>query len=197
MESQKVKIIPLTRESGFSLVELIVVIIILGLVMGIAYGVILLNARTFGYLSDTIVSRWDMRKAMEVVRNDVQELNALSIYSSLQSGNRLYFKTIDGHKILYIYANKKVMRATTGGGWHGGGHGGHHGWGKHYYGGWNVLLDNVLKPPFLFLDRDMHTTTDINKLVYIKVQFEVQNKGQNTITLKDVFYLRNTAPLTP
>ncbi len=195
MQGLRFKISPLKNQGGFSLIELIAVIIILGLVMGIAYGVILLNARTFSYLSDTIVTRWDMRKAMDVLRSDLQELNAIRIYSPLQSGSKLYFTTVDGQRVLYVYANKKLMRSSSGGGH--GGHGHHYGWGMHHFGGWDILLENLLKEPFQFLDRDMHTTTDVHKLAYIKVRFAVQNEGQNPITLENTFYLRNTAPLTP
>ena len=182
-------------EDGFTLIELIAVIIILGVILGIAYGVILLNARTFQYLSDTIVTRWDMRKAMDILRNDLQELDAKNIFGpslSLHSGSKLYFKDIDGHQVRYRYLNKMLLRKSTG--W---GHGHHHGFGFGMFGGWDVLLKNLEKPPFRFLDRDMNVTSNINKLAYIKVTFVVNNNGKAPIYMENLFYLRNTAPLAP
>ena len=181
------------NESGFTLIELVAVIIILGLIMGIAYGVILLNARTFKFLSDNIVSRWDVRKTMDVIRKDVQELNAKNIIGPTltpHNGSKLYFKTLDGQKIMYHYNNKMLLRKVVGAG--------HHiGWGVGTLGGWDILLKNVLKPPFQFLDRDMNLTNDVNKLSYIKVRFVVDSGGKMPIIMENLFYLRNTAPLAP
>ena len=192
MRRKSQKLLFIKNEAGFTLIELATVIIILGLVLGIAYGVILLNARTFKVLSDTIVTRMDMRKAMGVVRKDLQELDAQKVFGPTlhaHSGTKLYFKNIDGRQVMYRYVNNMLLRKEVGGI--------HHGFGLGIYGGWDILLKNLLKQPFQFLDRNMNSTTDINKLAYIKVIFIVKNNGKSPSSMENIFYLRNTAPLAP
>ncbi len=160
----------LTNERGFSLIEMIVVLIIIGTISAIAYGVILVNAKTFGVVSDEIANRWDLRKAMNILRKDFTILDSQNIVS-LASGSKLFFKDIDGNKIRYIYDGNKLRRQKNSG-------------------TWEVLLKNVKAAPFIYLDEDMNATANKDKLAYIKIRLTVNNSGKQR-TAEDLFFVRN------
>ncbi len=160
----------LTNERGFSLIEMIVVLIIIGTISAIAYGVILVNAKTFGVVSDEIANRWDLREAMNILRKDFTILDSQNIVS-LASGSKLFFKDIDGNKIRYIYDGNKLRRQKNSG-------------------TWEVLLKNVKAAPFIYLDEDMNATANKDKLAYIKIRLTVNKSGKQR-TAEDLFFVRN------
>ncbi len=196
-----------TDENGFSLIELVVVVTILGMIIGIAYGVILLNAQTFGKLSGTIETRWEMRKAMDIMRKDFQNLDPQKIVGFFSGGHghghghgfgyghghhghgggggvsligskRIYFVNYNGVLIRYVWANHFLLRKEGAKPWH-------------------VLLDNVQEPPFLLFDQSMHSATTRDKVKYIGVHLAVLDGSKKKVISDDMFYLRNAAPLAP
>ncbi|NOX88115.1 MAG: type II secretion system protein [Calditrichaeota bacterium] len=164
------------KERGFSLIELITVIVLIGIISGIAYGVILLNARTFKTLSDQISTRWDVRKALDILREDLQELEPKKIFAlskGKNAGKKLFFKNREGDNIRYLLSNKQLKRR---------------------FGSkkWDVLLNSVQEAPFEFLDGSMNPTTKKDEIAYIRVKLVVDN-GNDKISMSDLFFLRNTA----
>jgi len=86
------------NEKGFSLVEMIVVLIIIGLISSIAYGVILLNAGTFKTLSTEISKRWELRNALRIMRQDFSQIdpaNIISFSKSKKGQKKIFFKDIN------------------------------------------------------------------------------------------------------
>ncbi|GEM_PF-3566619 len=186
------------KEKGFSLIELVVVVTILGMIIGIAYGVILLNARTFGKLSNAIETRWEMRKAMNIMRKDFQNLNPQKIIHFLPGGHgfghghhwgygggggivgskRIYFVNNMGVLIRYAWVNHFLLR-------------------KEGAKPWGVLLNNVVEIPFLLLDQEMHNAVTKNKIRYVRVHLAVLDGNKKKVISNDIFYLRNAPPVAP
>ncbi len=164
------------EEDGFSLMELIVVLVLIGSISAIAYGVVLLNARTFGTLSGEISTRWELRKTLNIMREDFLELNPANILS-FSNGNEIYFKKINGDKVRYSYSNQTLSRRKNSE-------------------AWEVLLTNVTNSPFAYFDSNMNSTTNKDEIVYIKVSLAV-NKNGNVRSAEDLFFLRNLAIKQP
>ena len=160
----------LAREDGFSLMELIVTLVIIGSISAIAYGVVLLNARMFGTLSGEISTRWELRKTLNIMREDFLELNPANILS-ISNGNEIYFKKINGDKVRYSYLNQTLSRRKNSE-------------------AWEVLLTNVTTPPFAYFDSNMNPINNKNEIVYIKASLAV-NKNGNVRSAEDLFFLRN------
>ncbi len=162
------------KQNGYSLMEVVVVLVIIGIVGAIAYGVVLLNARTFKTVSDKVSNRWEVRKAMDVIRNDLQDLNPKAIFGFGKGKNankKFYFVNNQGQKVRYQFKGNKLLRRVNSG-------------------KWEVVLDNVKQSPFEFLDGSMNPTTNSNDIAYIRVNLAVNdmNPGEK---LEDVFFLRN------
>ncbi len=185
------------KEKGFSLVELVVVVTILGMIIGIAYGVILLNARTFGKLSDSIETQWEMRKAMNIMRKDFQNLDPQKIVAFLSGGHghgyghhghgggvaiagskRIYFFNNLGVLIKYVWVNHFLLRKEGGK-------------------PWSVLLSNVEEAPFILFDQAMNNAASKDQIKYIGVHLAVLDGNKKKVISNDMFYLRNAPPVAP
>ncbi len=189
------------KEKGFSLVELVVVVTILGMILGIAYGVILLNARTFGKLSASIETQWEMRKAMNIMRKDFQNLDPQKIVSFLSGGHghgfghgyghhghgggvaiagskRIYFFNNTGILIKYVWVNHFLLRKEGGK-------------------PWSVLLSNVEEAPFILFDQAMNNAATKDKIKYIGVHLAVLDQNKKKVISDDIFYIRNAPPVAP
>ncbi len=191
------------QEKGFSLIELVVVVTILGMIIGIAYGVILLNARTFGTLSGSIETQWEVRKAMNIMRKDFQNLDPQKIIGfflgggghghgfghghghhwghgggSILSSKRIYFFNNKGILIKYVWVNHFLMRKEGGG-------------------PWSVLLNNVEEAPFFLFDQAMNGAASKDKVRYIGVHLAVLDGNKKKVISDDIFYLRNAPAVAP
>lgn len=170
MASNSIKI----NEKGFSLVEMIVVLIIIGTISSIAYGVILLNAGTFKALSTEISKRWELRNAVRIMRHDFSQIDPANIFGfskSVKGQKKIFFKDIYGNRIFYQY-NKGTIRR------------------KKNSEKWEALATELKTPPFLFLDSKLTPTKNKNDIAFIKINLVAEVNGKIR-KVEDTFYLRN------
>ncbi|MCD6376433.1 MAG: hypothetical protein J7L94_12950 [Caldisericaceae bacterium] len=156
------------------MVEMIVVLIIIGLISSIAYGVILLNAGTFKTLSTEISKRWELRNALRIMRQDFSQIdpaNIISFSKSKKGQKKIFFKDIDGNRIFYQY-NKGTIRR------------------KKNSEKWEVLATELKTSPFVLLDSKLTQAKNKNEIVFIKINLVAEVNGKIR-KVEDTFYLRN------
>ncbi len=164
-----------SNSRGFTLMELVVSIVVLGVLGIVTYGVIALNANTFKTVQDNTVKRWDARRTMQMLEEDIQMINPDKVSGMPGTNdpvNYLYFTNDDGKLVQYILnANGELKR-------------------KEGTGAWSVILDHIDVNPFQFLDQysnPTHTKADIQ---YIEVTLS-QTIDSKNYTIKKKFYVRN------
>ena len=163
------------RESGFTLMELVVSIIILGILTLVGYGVIALNTNTFNMVNTNTIQRWDVRKAMQQLKNDCQMIRPqllLSVSSGGNKTNNLSFNTIDNNTISYRrngsgMLQKKINTAN-----------------------WIDLVDHLTVEPFRFLDSNLSPTGTKADIKFIEVDLSRTENSKN-FRLTEQFYVRN------
>jgi len=159
-------------QSGFTLIELVVSIVILGILSVLTYGIVAMNARTFKTVSDNTTAQWELRQTMSRIKRDLQMLEpALILGTGKLSSQALSFKTVDGHTMRFRRKGSQFERRWD-------------------TGGWQVLLKNLRQDPFVYLDKDLNSTTDKQKLNYINIRLAVLLNGK-TVTLNEKVYVRN------
>jgi len=162
------------NEKGFSLIEVIVVLIIIGTISSIAYGVILLNAGTFKTLSEELSKRWELRKALRIMREDFSQIDPADIIGfskSSKAGKRVFFKNLNGDKIFYKFDNGLLLRRQNSQ-------------------KWEQLASGLEKPPFSFLNSKLNPTKNKKDIAFIKVNLVVKINSK-TKSIEDTFFLRN------
>jgi prepilin-type N-terminal cleavage/methylation domain-containing protein len=168
------KKINLNRQDGFTLFELAVTLTIFGVVALITYGIIGMNARTFEQVTTNTVGRWDIRKAMGILKQEVQRVNPDNLHSSSfgGGGHRLRFTDENGDDINIFrnnWGNVQIRRGS---------------------GAWQTLVQNIQQNPFTYRDINLATTTVAANVVYIDVNL-VQVVNGRTIQLQERLYVRN------
>ncbi len=164
----------LKNENGISLIEIVVVLIIIGIVSSIAYGVILMNAGTFRRLSDELTVRWDLRKALQIMRQDFSQIDPDNIFgfSKGKSANfKLFFKDVNGNKIFYTYQNGMLRRRQNT---------------KKS----EIIISNLKQTPIELLDSQFTLTKNKKDIAFIRVNLVVEINGKKR-SLSDTFFLRN------
>ena len=73
--NKKYKIALVKKETGLTLVELIVAISVLGVLAVFSTGIIVTNTQTFNLVYTNTIQHWDVRKAMQILRHDLQMIN--------------------------------------------------------------------------------------------------------------------------
>lgn len=161
-------------QEGFTLIELVISIVILGILSLVTYGVIALNSRTFNSVKDNTLAYWDIRRAMQILRQDIQEIrpgNLIPEANGTFSTARLSFRSLDGNTITYRkdgqYLQRKVNQQN-----------------------WLTLLSGVQQNPFGFFDVNSVNTNNKNNVVFIQVILEAEQNSK-TVALEDKFYARN------
>ncbi len=162
------------NEKGFSLIEMIVVLIIIGLISSIAYGVILLNAGTFKTLSTEISKRWELRNAIRIMRQDFSQIDPANIFGfskNTKAQKKIFFKDIYGNRIFYQFNKGSIRR-------------------KKNSEKWEILATGLKIPPFLLLDSKLAPTKNKDDVAFIKIQLIAEVNGKIR-KIEDTFYLRN------
>ncbi len=159
-------------EYGFTLIELVVSMVILGILSVLTYGIVAMNAQTFKIVGDNTTAQWDLRQTLSRIKRDLQMMEPHRIIGTGKlSSKTLAFKTTDGHTLRFRRkANLFERRWDTE--------------------GWQVLLKNLQQDPFIYLDKDLNKTTDKKKLDYIHIRLAVLLNGK-TVTLNEKVYIRN------
>ncbi len=162
------------KENGYTILELVTTITIMGILFSIAFGIIVLHARATATITNSTNARWELRKVMDIIRNDIQKMDPTQIFGlnmGQNAGMKLFFRDENGVQIRYM-KNGNMLRKSEGGG------------------GWNVLLNDVQQNPFRYLDIDLNETGNADEVRYIEVNLVIETEGITT-TLEDMFYVRN------
>ncbi len=173
------------NQIGFTVMELIVAIVIMGVLAGVGFGVIVLNVRTFNAINQNTVQRWDVRNAMQLLEHDIQMLHPDNLlgggfgngqghaYGALRNrGKKLYFTDIDGNTVRYRMDNSGNLERRIGSS------------------GWTLILAHLTESPFQYLDIDENLTPNKDDILYIDVVLSQTVTGKN-VTISERFYVRN------
>lgn len=161
-------------QRGFTLIELVTTIVILGILSLFSYGIIVLNARTFNDIKNNTVDNWDLRRAMQLLKNDVQKIrpeNLIMPKGNNFSSAQLQFKSMEGNVIAYRKNADSFQRRVD-------------------KDAWITLLNGLKKPPFSYLNLHSTPTNNKNEVVFIQASFRIEKEGR-VIKLDDKFYVRN------
>lgn len=164
-----------SSQKGFSLFEMVVAIAIIGVLSFVTYGVIALNANTYNMVHSNTTLRWDVRKAMQLIRRDVQMMDPQTITAINGAGNtdnQLHFDTVNGDDIHYQRQGTGILRRRVNAGT------------------WLELTDNIDFKPFQYLDVNLASTSNQNNVAFVQVNLSRTVNGQN-FTLTERFYVRN------
>lgn len=93
---------------GFSLVELIIVLVIFSALLGAIYGVLSMSSASFKTGDVQIVVQQEARKAMNKIATELREASSVNLTAE-------YPFTIWGNKIKYITADGQLQKVVQGG----------------------------------------------------------------------------------
>ncbi len=163
------------EEAGFTLIELVVSIVILGILSLVGYGIIALNASTFNMVNTNTIQRWDVRKAMQELKHDCQMIDPNRLVAVGGGGNKtdlLTFVTLENNTIRYKRNSSGILQK------------------KINSGSWRNLVEHLTTAPFRFLNTNMAPTSVISEITFIEVDLQ-RTVDSKTFTLTEQFYVRN------
>ena len=162
----------LVNEKGFTLVELVIAISILGVLSVLTYGIIAMNVKTFRTVTDNTVSCWDLRETLNKIKYDLREIDPTRIIGNNKlSSDALSFTTIDGHIFRFKVDGDKLVR-------------------KYDDGSWKTLIEGLRTEPFIYLDGNLKPTNSRTDLQYINVRLKTI-KNDKVQELHEIIYVRN------
>ncbi len=150
------------RQTGFSLIELILVIIILAIIAGL--GSQMLSSGFNAYFSgrDMIDAEWQGRYAMQRIRRELRTVRSATAADLVMGGNQITFTDNNANVITYALAGTTLNRNGQ------------------------PLADGVSDLKFYYFQADGITTAAApTEVVYISVNLDVSRNGSS-------YSLRNT-----
>lgn len=163
------------KEAGFTLMELTISIVIMGILTLVGYGVIALNANTFNMVNSNTIQRWDVRKAMQQLKKDCQMIKPELLISVSGGGvktDNLSFRTLSHSTIYYRRNASGVLQKKVGSG------------------SWRDLVDHLTVAPFRFLNSNLTPTGTKADIKFIEVDLNRVVDSDN-FQLTEQFYVRN------
>jgi prepilin-type N-terminal cleavage/methylation domain-containing protein len=163
------------NQEGFTLLELTVGISITGILMLVAFGTFILNSATASRLLTESTQRWEVRKTMQVLRDDIQRSvmrNYIPETTGLLSSNRIRFVNMEGATIQYQRQASGAFRRKNGSD------------------NWITLITGVTANPFNYYDDNLNVVADKDLVKFINVTLQVESNDVEII-LQDQFYVRN------
>jgi len=155
----------INEERGFSLIELIVAFVILGIISAIAFGILDTNTEIYSEVFYRSFLLSEGRKAMRVLRNDIQNMDRATL-STIESDN-IQFEDMAGNEIEYEVSASSLLRNGE------------------------VLIDFLDdQDVFVYLDANRDTTQSAQNVRFIGVNLELA-KNNYKIKLGETIYVRN------
>jgi len=163
------------RQGGFTLLELVIVISLLGLLSLFTFGLLGLNAQTFNTVMDRTVSRWEPRKAIGLLRNELQGIDQSGLQAICLTGSGAYLRYLNdaGQQITFRKTAAGALQRQEGAG-----------------AAWNTIITHVRNNPFTFLDENLDPAVTLAGIVYIGVELNVEINEENS-EFQALFFLRN------
>lgn len=154
----------ITNQSGFSLPELITVIVVLGIISLITAGLIGSQTEAYMNIFNRSILNSEGRKTLDRLRIDLHELSPDSI--SIMQANQLSFTEMGGNTLEYQYVSNEIRRNAV------------------------TLVNNVQSAPFSYLDSAMVVTANPANLAFVRVNLNLSINGK-TVQLEELIYARN------
>ena len=156
------------KQRGFSLIELIVVIMILGIIAAISSKVISKGFTAYFNSRNIIDADWQARSALEFMTREIRAiLSPLSITTA--SAGVLTFVDINNNTITYSLSGTSLMRNGTGN---------------------QILADGIQSVTFTYFDNTGATTATLVNIRYITISLNVTLNNTN-FTVSTSVYPRN------
>lgn len=145
------------KNSGFSLVELIVVIVLVGILAALGAQMLGRTVESFVFGRDVVKGDWQARVALERLTRDLRMLRAATNLTIIPA-TAITFSDTDGNNVSYSLSGTQLMRNTQ------------------------VLADDVSNLQFTYLRSDGNTVETTNPLLvyYITVSFDVTRATATT-----------------
>lgn len=145
------------KNSGFSLVELIVVIVLVGILAALGAQMLGKTVQSFVFGRDVVKGDWQARVALERLTRDLRMVRAATNLTIIPA-TAITFSDTDGNNVNYSITGTQLMRNTQ------------------------VLADDVSNLQFTYLRSDGNTVETTNPLLvyYITVSFDVTRATATT-----------------
>ena len=164
---QKTSRLAKNRYAGFSLVEMIVVIILLGILAALGSQMLGKTVQSFAFSRDVTKGDWQARVALERLTRDLRMVRA-PVNLTITPATAITFSDTDGTNVNYSLSGTRLMRNTQ------------------------VLADDISNLQFTYLRSDGNTveTTNSSLVYYITVSFDV-SRSITTTSLRATVHPRN------
>ncbi len=151
-------------ENGFTLLEMIVSIIILGILGVIAVSIIANQTESFNQVVNQTVGLTDSRKVVRMLRSDIQNLTVANIIT--KNGDQFEFTDNDGTNISYQKTGSEFTRNE------------------------NLILTGLDQSPFTYLNIDQQTTSTTDSIKFIGVSLSIVINNESVV-MEEIIYARN------
>jgi prepilin-type N-terminal cleavage/methylation domain-containing protein len=158
---------PAKRCAGFSLVELIVVIVLTGILAALGAQMLGKTVESFAFSRDVTKGDWQARVALERLTRDLRMVRAPANLTIVPA-TAITFSDTDGNNVNYSLSSSSLMRNTQ------------------------PLADGISGLAFTYLRSDGNTveTTTSSLVYYITVSFDV-SRSTATTSLRATVHPRN------
>jgi prepilin-type N-terminal cleavage/methylation domain-containing protein len=155
------------RCGGFSLVELIVVIVLTGILAALGAQMLGKTVESFAFSRDVTKGDWQARVALERLTRDLRMAQAVTNLTIVPA-TAITFSDTDSNNVNYSLSGSQLMRNTQ------------------------VLADDISNLQFTYLRSDGNTveTTTSSLVYYITVSFDV-SRSTATTSLRATVHPRN------
>jgi len=155
-QSHKSSYVVKRRYAGFSLVEMVVVIVLVGIIAAIGSQMLGMTLQSFVLGKDVLKGDWQARVALERLTRDLRMVRA-SANLTIAPATAITFSDTDGSNVNYSLSGSQLMRNTQ------------------------VLADDVSNLQFAYLQSDGNTAAASAATVYyITVLFDVTRSTATT-----------------
>lgn len=152
------------KENGFTLMELVVAMIILGIIGTVATIIIFNQTRTFNRVFNQTDAMYDTRKAIGIIRKDIQNLSVENI-TNMESGNFQYTDN-DGNTVKYEVSGNNLLKND------------------------NNILNGLNENPFTFLNAEKNLTASSDSVRFFQVRLSV-TRNEESVLVEELIYARN------